>query len=234
MDEPGFQAYLKDQKKPQNTITQFSRLIKEFNEHLLNTEQRSLDRATPEDLENYYSQLTKELKHSVVNRYLWALLTYYRYKDNDLLYCAANELLGVSYLKNYRFRDFEGVDQENIKLLASNGIRNAQQLLDLGQTKEGRETLAKKCDVPNNFILELVKLANLARIPGLKKKRARLFYDAGLDTLDKIAAYDDSEVMRKDLVDFVKRSGFEGTPSTSGEAAHTLLLAKYLERIIEY
>ena len=174
------------------------------------------------------------MRRTVVNRHLWALLTYYRYKNNDLLYCVTNELLGISYLENYKLKDFEGVEQDYVKALASNGIKTAQQLLDLGKTKEERAEISKKYDIPSNSLLELVKLANLARISGLKKKRARLFYDAGLDTLDKIAAYDDSEELRTALVDFVKRSGFSGTASTPTEAAHTLALAKYLKRIIEY
>ncbi|MFX0062510.1 MAG: DUF4332 domain-containing protein [Candidatus Hermodarchaeota archaeon] len=234
MDEAGFQAYLKRQKKPQNTIDEYSRRAKEFNELLLKTDQKNLDEATPEDIKRYYNQLVQELRRTVVNRHLWALLTYYRYKNNDLLYCVTNELLGISYLESYKLKDFEGVEQGYVKVLASNGIKTAQQLLDLGKTKEERDEISKKYDIPSNFLLELVKLANLARIAGLKKKRARLFYDAGLDTLDKIAAYDDSEELRTALVDFVKRSGFSGTASTPTEAAHTLLLAKYLKRIIEY
>lgn len=31
--------------------------------------------------------------------------------------------------------------------------------------------------------MELFKLSNLSRLPGLKKTRGRLFYEAGLDTL---------------------------------------------------
>ncbi len=234
MDTTGYQAYLKKVKKPQSTIDQFIRLSKEFDEKLIKSKQRNLDKATPEDLKSYYNKLTQELKQPIVNRHLWAILTYYRFNENDELYCVANELLGANYLEKYKLKDFEGVEQNDVKVLASNGIKTAQQLLDLGKTKAGREKLAKKYHISSDSILELVKLSNLARISGLKRKRARLFYNAGLDTLDKIAAYNDSEKLREDLIDYVKRSGFAGTPSTPGEAAHTLLLANYLKRIIEY
>jgi hypothetical protein len=150
------------------------------------------------------------------------------------MYCVANELLGISYLKNYRLKEFEGVDQNYIEILATKGIRTAYKLLNVGQTKEQRKKLSEENAIPNDTILELVKLSDLARIPGLKKKRARLFYDADFDTLDKTSAYDDSEYLRSDLIHYVKQSNFPGTASTPTEAAHTLLLAKYLERRIEY
>ncbi|MFX0185193.1 MAG: DUF4332 domain-containing protein [Candidatus Hodarchaeota archaeon] len=233
MDEVAFLNYLKMQKKSQTTIDQYTRFIKEFNS-FLNEQKININQASPKDLKEYYKQLTRDLKQTSVNRHLWALLTFYRHTKNDLMYCVANELLGISYLKNYRLKEFEGVDQNYIEILAAKGITAAYKLLNVGQTKEQRKKLSEENSIPNDTILELVKLSDLARIPGLKKKRARLFYDAGLDTLDKISAYDDSEDLRSDLIHYVKQSKFPGTASTPTEAAHTLLLAKYLERRIEY
>jgi len=87
--------------------------------------------------------------------------------------------------------------------------------------------------VPLSAILELVKLADLSRIVGLKSKRARLYYDAGLDTLDKIAKWDPEE-MQQMFAEFVERTGFDGTPPPSSEAAFAVKLAKYLPGIVEY
>jgi hypothetical protein len=81
--------------------------------------------------------------------------------------------------------------------------------------------------------LKLVKLSNLARIGGLKKKRARLFYDAGFDTLDKIAAKDISTLIN-DLDNYIKKTGFQGRGVNDSEAKHTISMAKFLKRIIEY
>ncbi len=164
MDEIGFQTYLKRQKKPQGTIDQYIRLAKEFNSYLLKKEKRNLDDAIPEDLNYYYNQLKEELKQPVVNRYLWSLLTYYRYKEADLLYCVVNDILGQSYLEKYKLRDFDGIEQEVIKKLSSNGVKTARQLLDCGKSQKERELIANKCNVPNKTILELVKLSDLVRI----------------------------------------------------------------------
>lgn len=87
--------------------------------------------------------------------------------------------------------------------------------------------------MPPSAILELVKLADLSRIVGLKRKRARLYYDAGLDTMDKIAKWDYKE-MQQMFVEFVERTGFDGSPPTPSEAACAVKLARYLPRIVEY
>jgi hypothetical protein len=63
--------------------------------------------------------------------------------------------------------------------------------------------------------------------------RARLFHNAGLDTLDKIAALEPEQV-RLVLVEYIERTGFPGIPSTPKEATHSVLLARYLPRIVEY
>jgi hypothetical protein len=87
--------------------------------------------------------------------------------------------------------------------------------------------------VPLSSILELVKLADLSRIVGLKRKRARLYYNAGLDTMDKIAQWDPEE-MHQMFVKFVERTGFDGSPPPPPETAFAVKMAKYLPRIVEY
>jgi hypothetical protein len=78
-----------------------------------------------------------------------------------------------------------------------------------------------------------VQLSDLARIPGVKRIRARLYFDAGLDTMAKIAACD-IEQLRKRTSDFIQRTHFNGIPPTPGEAEHTIAMAKYLKTKVEY
>ena len=78
--------------------------------------------------------------------------------------------------------------------------------------------------MPFDYILELVKLSNLARIGGLKKKRARLFYDAGLDTLDKTVVWNAKEFTEM-LSEFVKMTGFDGRAPSLSEAEHTTIFS---------
>ena len=60
-------------------------------------------------------------------------------------------------------------------------------LMEKCRSKGDRAELAKSVGVPEDQILEPIKLSDLTRIPGIKKIRSRLYYEGGLDTLDKIA-----------------------------------------------
>jgi len=128
---------------------------------------------------------------------------------------------------------FLGVNHQHTQALRKEGIFTSEHMLRAGRTKEGREKLMEKTGVPLSAILELAKLADLSRIIGLKRKRARLYYDASLDTLDKIAKWDPEE-MQHMFVEFVERTEFDGAPPTPSEAAFAVKLAKYLPRIVEY
>ena len=85
----------------------------------------------------------------------------------------------------------------------------------------------------NAPLQELVKLADLARITGVKSIRARLYHDAGLDTFDKIALLD-ATMLREICIRFVKATSFPGVPPTLKEAAYTVTSAKTLPRIVEW
>jgi len=135
-------------------------------------------------------------------------------------------------MKKGNLKDFLGVNHQHTQALRREGVFTSEHMLKVGRTEDGRRKLAEKTGVPLSAILELVKLADLSRIVGLKRKRARLYYDAGLDTMDKIAEWDPKEVQQM-LAEFVERTGFDGTAPTASEVAFAVKLAKYLPRIVE-
>jgi hypothetical protein len=63
--------------------------------------------------------------------------------------------------------------------------------------------------------------------------RARLYHEASLDTLDKMAAIEPEELRQK-LVVFVEHTGFDGIPPTPKEVANTVAMASHLPRIVGY
>ena len=67
------------------------------------------------------------------------------------------------------------------------GIKNVEQMLAAGRTPGARQELADRTGVPLDDVVEFVKLSNLSRLGGVKAVRARLYYDAGVDTLEKMA-----------------------------------------------
>jgi hypothetical protein len=229
LDGEGFTEYLKKTGKSAEKIAFDIRHMQQFDEYLLAHRGKTLDEAAPDDLQDY----VKWSEETGTRIWMWVFNRYYSYTQNDTMYCATNELMGSQGLKKTKLKDFLGVELQHVRVLSAAGIVTAAQMLDAGRTGESRAILTEQTGVPPAVILELVKLSNLARIIGLKRKRARLFVDAGLDTLNKIARMD-AEEMRHHLVEFVERTGFDGTASTPSEAAHTVRLAKYLPRIVEY
>jgi NADP-dependent 3-hydroxy acid dehydrogenase YdfG len=231
LDEESFKRYLKKTGHTEKRCeSEFSRLRK-FEDYLSKHKNKKMGAETPEDLKDFVAWAQGKKENT--NVLLWVLNRYYNCTSNDLMYCAVNELLGLDYLAKYNLKDFLGVNHQHTQALRKEGVVTCEHMLKAGRTEEDREKLAKKTGVPPSAILELVKLADMSRIVGLKSKRARLYYDAGLDTLDKIAK-SDPEKMVKMFVEFVERTKFDGTPTPLGEAAFAVKLAKYLPRVVEY
>jgi hypothetical protein len=125
------------------------------------------------------------------------------------------------------------VNPVHVDRLAAQGITNVEQMCKAGRTSDDRHILAERAGVPPEAVLELVKLADLARIPGLKEIRARLYYDAGVDNVEKLAAWDPVE-LRDMLIDFVERTGFDGIAPLPKEAASAVATARSLPKVVEY
>jgi len=235
LDEEGFRRYLKKTGHTEKRCESEVHNVKRFEEYLSRQKNKKMGEETPEDLKDFvdWAKGKREKGSAQGNVLLFVLARYYNCISNDLMFCAVNELLGLDYMKKTNLKDFLGVDHQHIQALRKEDISTSEHMLKAGRTKEGREKLAEKTGLPPSAILEMVKLADLSRIVGLKRKRARLYYDAGLDTLDVIAKWD-SEKMQQMFVEFVERTGFDGSPPTLGEAAFSVKLAKYLPRIVEY
>jgi hypothetical protein len=231
LDEEGFRRYLKKIGKTEKRCGSEVHNLRKFEEYLSKHKNTKLGAETPEDLKDFVKWA--EGKREKVNVLLWVLNRYYSYMLNDLMSCAVNELIGLDYMKKYNLKDFMGVSHQHTQALRKEGVFTSEHMLEAGRTEEDRKILAQKTGVPLSAVLELVKLADMSRIVGLKRKRARLFYDVGLDTLDKIAK-SDPEKMQQMFVEFVERTGFDGSPPTPSETAFTAKIARHLPRIVEY
>jgi hypothetical protein len=229
LDEEGLKRSLKKNGRSERKIEFDVRNMKNFEEYLLRHKRKKLEEAVPDDLKDFVSWA----EETGLKTWLWVFNRYYSYKQNDVMFCALNELIGIQSMKILKLKDYLGVNRQHVQALNAKGVRTAEQMPDIGRTREGREKLAEKTGVPLDYILELVKLANLSRIPGLKKKRARLYCDAGFDTMDEIAKSEPEE-MRQMLAEFVDRTGFDGSAPPIFEAAFCKKLAEYLPRIVEY
>jgi len=132
----------------------------------------------------------------------------------------------------FQLKDFRGVDPEVIARLASRGIKTAGQMLAAGSTPARRAALARQTGLDEARVLEFVNLSDLARLPGVKGIRARLYYDAGVNSVEGLALWE-PEALRRMLADFVERTGFEGTPPLPKEVSSTIENARALPKVVE-
>jgi hypothetical protein len=129
-------------------------------------------------------------------------------------------------------RDFRGVQPEYIAALEARHIKNTDHLLIAGRTRQQRSSLARETGIPEDAIFELVKLSDLARLPGVKGIRARLYYDAGIDSVEKMADWE-PEALRIMVTEYVEQTGFKGTPPLPKEVSSTIVNARKLPVIIK-
>lgn len=232
MNKNGFIQRMRKDKKSEYTIKRNIELTKNFAKYLLENKKRKIEEALPKDLEDFKIWAEKN-KLQNIRMYFMSLSAYYECLPKEKMVLKAKELMGLIDLGTYKLKDFQGVNRKNIEKLKRKGIKTAKQILDNGYTKKGRDRLSKETNIPVESILELVRLSDLARIPGVKKIRARLYCEAGLDTLEKIGVCD-TEELRKISADCIKKTGFKGIPPTPGEAEHTVTMAKYLKKYVVY
>jgi len=232
MDENGFRAYMKEKKKPDNTIKSYINRVERFEKYLVeNKNGMQISKLTIEDLQDF----VKWCKNNKINAYqeLFGIREYYRFIGNKQLSYECNQVMQMIQLEKFKLKDFMTVNQEHAKTLTKMGIKTASQILEVGKTKKDREILADKSEIPKDEILKFVKIANLARCPGHMKIRACLYYEAGLDTFDKIAKQDPEEMIAF-LEEFIKKSGFNGSTPIFVDAKSSVENSKRIPRIVEF
>jgi len=171
-----------------------------------------------------------------VSNYLRALSLYYRFTSKSELSALASSLREQeisSTRKSFELKEFKGVNKKHIALLEKEGILTVNHMLEKGKNPQDRNELSEKTGIPLESILEHVKLSDLSRLGAIKSVRARLYYDAGVDTPDKMASWDPEE-LRKMLSSYVKRTGFAGIAPLPKEVKNAVETAKRIRRIVEY
>jgi len=232
MNKKEFIEFLDKKKKSERTINRYTNFVHQYEAYLLeNKKGEKIENATKKDLHDF--EKWGEKNNLKINQCLQGVKEYYDFISKEELKLEADALVGERYLSQFRLKDFVGVKQSYVKKLSKEGIVTTKEMLYAGSNKKKRRELALKTGIPPDYILELVKLSDQARIGGHKKVRARLYHEAGFDTIDKMAACNPEE-MRKILVDFIQKMGFKGIPPTPGEAKHTVTMAKYLKRLVQY
>lgn len=226
MDKDGFKAYLKKQKKSVNAINSYLKSL-EFFANFLQSHQKisTPDEASPIDIREFV-RWGIALGENVY-RHFWGIRSYYMFKELTTLERTSSEWMEYIQNETRKLREFPKVDQDCVKKLSDSGIKTVNQLLRAGNTPAKLIALAEESGASQAAVVELFKMSQLSRLPGLKKVRGRLFYEAGLDSLESIAALEPEEVNRI-LKAYIEKSGFEGSVPTVGEAQITVEMAGFL------
>ena len=95
------------------------------------------------------------------------------------------------------FRDIPGVNPGHVEKLATAGIKSCRALFDAAHTPGQRSALAAEADIPHNDLLELLRLADLARVKGMGPGFVRLFFTAGVDSIETLAEEDPDDLFKR-------------------------------------
>lgn len=103
---------------------------------------KGLDEAIVEDIITYVEKIERE--NNSAQGQLHFLMNYYNFsKDNELAQCVRSlrEKRKTRTKRSYPLKNFLNINQKYLKKLASIGIKNVQEMLDVGKTKKQREPL---------------------------------------------------------------------------------------------
>jgi hypothetical protein len=139
-----------------------------------------------------------------------------------------------SYLsKTVYLKDFPGVDSGYIKNLVDISIKNSKNLFERTKTMKERDNLSEEADVPSEYLLELVKLSDLVRVNGVGTLFARMIYETGVDTTEKLANASPGSLFSK-LEALNKDKGYTKAKFTVEDIRYCINFAKRLPKAVEY
>jgi hypothetical protein len=235
LDREGYRIYLKKRGKQPHVIEGLIRQVERFEQFLSGKSGKGVDSAHGQDIRDYVADLESRKLGSAKDA-LRGLALYFHFAGKNNLAAVAADLREQAIArtrKSFPLRDFIGLDPAHVAALETAGIATAKQMLEAGRTPRNRQELADRLGVPVEAILEMVKLCDLSRLMGVKSVRARLYHDAGVDTVEKLASQEPDALLRL-TAEFVARTGFDGIAPLPKEVRSTIASARKLPKIVEY
>jgi hypothetical protein len=139
----------------------------------------------------------KNIGIKTVNELMQTLKNKNKFTDLQKVDCLSGDYLTIllrelnSMLpKSNKIKEFPGISDNTISKLEKSGITNTIKLFDRVINAEKRRELGILTGISETSILELTKLADLSRIKWVGTTFARMLYDIGIDTVEKVAKAD--------------------------------------------
>lgn len=133
----------------------------------------------------------------------------------------------------FYLKDVPGVDLAYVNHLGTIGINNAKQLFEKSITPADRRTLCEQADIPEKQLLELVRMADIARAGYIGPVFARLLYESGIGSLDVLAKASPDQLYQK-LLETNGQLKLTRASFTVKDVASCIEAAKKLPEVIEY
>lgn len=131
----------------------------------------------------------------------------------------------------------ELVEKENkeqiqyITLLREYGIRFNLDLLDRGRTKVMRKNIAEETAVPEDFLEELVHKADFTRLPYIRGKSIKHYFNTEYKSLERLAQADLGQ-LEEEMREYLSKKGIELRRSFI-ELDNCIEQAKVLPKLVE-
>ena len=234
MREEEFRKFLKREGKKTEVIDRNVASVTRYVEFLKKEGGKNLDSATKDDIISYVIEIEKKQKKSAKGA-LYVLMNYYKFTEESEMLSFVARLREERTKKARRvfpIKEFYKVNTEYVQKLASVGVKNVEQMLEAGKTKQQRKKLSEELNIPEEAILELVELSDITRLGYVRKKLARLYHNAGFDSPTKVAAFEANELYEH-FEKYVKESGWEGMIPNPKDLENNISNAKKLKEIVE-
>lgn len=127
-----------------------------------------------------------------------------------------------------------GVDPDAVERLAGVGIKDSRQLFPQVQSGQERADLATHAGMSGKVLLELTKLSDLVRAPYVGPVFARLFYEAGADTLERLATSQPEELAARIRTVNEEKTLTKAALPTAEHMVSWLEIVKMIPQTIEY
>ena len=228
MDKKLLKEYLSKLSLRSSRVKRIIKSVDMFENYLFDLN-KTFDSAIPEDLDNFLSEYTNKY---VSKYYIEDLKHYYELRKNEIMQNAV-EKMKYKYTPPYTLTNFKNINTEYLNKLIKAGIKTNNQLLNVCKTMDERKKLSSKIDIPLKEINKITKMSDLCRIYAVKSTRAELYYETGVDTVEKIAKLS-PEKLRDIVVKYAEENDFSGIPTLPKEAKFTVNFAKKLHKIAEF
>jgi hypothetical protein len=98
--------------------------------------------------------------------------------------------------------------KDNIEELRKHGIRFNLDILEHGRTRDDREQLSRETGIQNHFIVYLVNLADVSRLPYSNRKTVKHLFASGYTSITQLSK-EDSKTIIEDMKSYFKRKGIK-------------------------